>query len=772
MRKLRQKVLIGLVFLLILIPMILAATRTFHVQETDFVKIVPKAIDLDYDAVVFNFSEPLDEKGEWQTTYDDEGEYEIEILASDGKDTSKEKVRLIVSNKNQPPVIKEKLLMMKESQVVDLREIVDDPDGDVLKFEFKEPFNQEGRLNTTYDDEGLHLAEFTVSDGEFTVPARVEITVLDTNKPPMIKDAFSLDSIVPIKEGETLKFFVEALDEDLLQYEWLFDGVKIAEVEKGEIYFDFNTSGKHFLELNVSDPFHTTLKQWNVEVKNVNRRPALTLIPVTVNEGEEVVLDLPRKDADGDELNYIFQKPFNDAGRWLKTYNDAGTYNLTVKASDGELEIKDIFEVMVSDVDRVPTLEVPGKLVANEGEKISFIILAQDPDNDSLNISVYNMPAEARLDSKNKTFIWTPSFDTIKRKENILTNILNALRLERFFLEKDALNLRVEACGKKLCTERKVELIVHNVNRRPVFNIVENFTVRETETVSLSGVRIDDADNDLVRLTFTSPLGKRSGKWRTTYNDAGVYTSYLTASDGQLSETKPVVIQVQNVDRPPSLKVSDEKLLVNEGEEFVIKVTASDIDNTTVNLTVANLLPGASFREGIFSWTPPFDFVENKSAGIVARILRELPSFNRWFSQDEASLWIEFIASYADFNVIHPVKITVKDVNRKPQFQSLTPARIINTQINEPDLFQVEVADLDQDALSYRWIFGVGEPRIKGTKAVERVFVTPGTKKVSVIVSDGLDSVRTTWTVNVLPEEAGKDVSLGPPVFDVYVVEG
>ncbi|HLC71641.1 MAG TPA: PKD domain-containing protein, partial [Candidatus Nanoarchaeia archaeon] len=180
----------------------------------------------------------------------------------------------------------------------------------------------------------------------------------------------------------------------------------------------------------------------------------------------------------------------------------------------------------------------------------------------------------------------------------------------------------------------------------------------------------------------------------------------------------------------------------------------------------------ASFREGIFSWTPPFDFVENKSAGIVARILRELPSFNRWFSQDEASLWIEFIASDADFNVIHPVKITVKDVNRKPQFQSLTPARIINTQINEPVLFQVEVADLDQDALSYRWIFGVGEPRIKGTKAVERVFVTPGTKKVSVIVSDGLDSVRTTWTVNVLPEEAGKDVSLGPPVFDVYVVEG
>ena len=39
-----------------------AATRILHVNETDFVKLIPKAIDPDNDRITYTYTPPLDEK--------------------------------------------------------------------------------------------------------------------------------------------------------------------------------------------------------------------------------------------------------------------------------------------------------------------------------------------------------------------------------------------------------------------------------------------------------------------------------------------------------------------------------------------------------------------------------------------------------------------------------------------------------------------------------------------------------------------------------------
>src|SRR3989338_4458726 len=105
----------------------LAAVKTFRVTETEFVKVAPEAVDPDDDDVSYHFSEPLDEFGEWQTDYGDAGEYNVTITASDGKTESTETVRIVVLPRNQPPRLLEKMLVIKEGQTVDLRELVEDP---------------------------------------------------------------------------------------------------------------------------------------------------------------------------------------------------------------------------------------------------------------------------------------------------------------------------------------------------------------------------------------------------------------------------------------------------------------------------------------------------------------------------------------------------------------------------------------------------------------------------------------------------------------------
>src|SRR3989338_9561281 len=64
------------------------------VKETELVNLVPNAEDPDKDALIFTFTSPLDDNGQWQTTYGDAGEYTITVTASDeiGRASCRERV--------------------------------------------------------------------------------------------------------------------------------------------------------------------------------------------------------------------------------------------------------------------------------------------------------------------------------------------------------------------------------------------------------------------------------------------------------------------------------------------------------------------------------------------------------------------------------------------------------------------------------------------------------------------------------------------------------
>ncbi|MFC1801715.1 hypothetical protein ACFLZB_04610, partial [Nanoarchaeota archaeon] len=75
------------------------------VNEGETVNINPVVTDLDNDAVEVTISEPIGNDGVWEIGYTDNGEYEITIIADDGKDTTTKEITLIVEDVNLPPEI-------------------------------------------------------------------------------------------------------------------------------------------------------------------------------------------------------------------------------------------------------------------------------------------------------------------------------------------------------------------------------------------------------------------------------------------------------------------------------------------------------------------------------------------------------------------------------------------------------------------------------------------------------------------------------------------
>ncbi|MBU1623302.1 MAG: hypothetical protein KJ597_07055 [Nanoarchaeota archaeon] len=768
----KTQIIFGLILFILVISATATALKTFRVQETELVKVSVEAIDPDQDNLTYYYSAPLNEKGEWQTGYDDAGQYNLTIIASDGIEQTTVQVELIVDNKNQPPQIIKEKITVEENEMVDLKTTVEDPDNDQLTYQFNPPFNLNGQWTPDYDDAGNETTKFTVSDGQFTTKTEVEIEIINTNQLPKIEQIFSEKNKITSQEDEELEFYVEAIDhdEDKLTYLWQMDNEEISTTSLGEYKFDYDDAGEHLLTLFINDSSSFLTQEWKINVENKNRRPELSNLPLTVNEGEKVILDFPELDLDGDLLTYSFAEPLNQEGEWQTDYDDAGKYLLEVTASDGELEENFEVEITVLDKDRAPVLTFVDEWEVYENELLKVELTAIDPDEDDLIITINNAPENSKLDEQ--TFSWQPDYETIKRKGGAFSYLLNYLRLEDYFLKSKNINLDITVCGKELCSSKGVKLTVYNVNRPPQFINLTDLVVRETELVKLEAQAVD-LDGDIIKYHYGYPLGN-DGKWQTDYDDRDTYFVDITATDGKLSVTEQIKLRVEKNNRPPTLDVDDDEMIVNENQELQFKVEINDPDTEELDLFLENLPLGASFKDGIFSWQPNYHTVENKTESWWNDFVSSNSYLNRKYSSDKKTFWLNFVGADEEFDVIHPVKLVVKNVNQPPEIVDYLPTTVINTKINEPVVFHVAMKDLDQDKLDYHWYFGANQYRVKDTDTVERTFVVPGQKTVRVTVSDGRKKIAKEWHVNVEGElvhtQPAHFQAVQPASVGVYVI--
>lgn len=119
------------------------------------------------------------------------------------------------------------------------------------------------------------------------------------------------------------------------------------------------------------------------------------LTKITVQEGELVVLKPESEDPDADTILYTFSEPLDKDGRWQTKKGDAGNYEITVTASDGELTDTQKILLVVESTNKPPVLSPIADITINEGETVSLEPVATDPDGDEVTITYSGWMTEA-----------------------------------------------------------------------------------------------------------------------------------------------------------------------------------------------------------------------------------------------------------------------------------------------------------------------------------------------------------------------------------------
>jgi PKD repeat protein len=258
-------------------------------------------------------------------------------------------------------------------------------------------------------------------------------------------------------------------------------------------------------------------------------------IVIVAKETDLVSLQPVAYDPDKDTLKFTYSTPLNATGKWQTTYGDAGQYTITITASDGELTTTKDALLIINKKEEAPSIDSksPDALVleSRENTKIEFSVQASDLNKDPL---TYAWKLDGQEVSTTTSYEYVADYDS-----------------------SGSHTVKLDVSDGTTSTSLIWSLTLENVDRPPVLKPIQDITVKETETITIVPEATDPDKEDTITYEIKWPEAKETsfedniGVWKTTYEDAGVYSIEVTASDGTLSDTQTVKATVINVNRPP-----------------------------------------------------------------------------------------------------------------------------------------------------------------------------------------------------------------------------
>ncbi len=262
------------------------------------------------------------------------------------------------------PKEKPLVVVVQETDLVSLEPKAEDPDRDTsLVFTYTSPLDDNGEWQTAYGDAGEYTITVTASDGELTTTRDILIIVNKKEEVPVIESSKPIETGLTIDETEAIDFSVVATDlnKDPLSYAWKVDGGEVGTESDYTYTTTYDDAGTHTVKVDVADDISTTSKIWSVNVNNVNRKPVLEKIEdIKAKETDKITITTLATDDDKDSITYgISDDKFtqdNNVFTWQTDYDSAGTYEVTVTASDGQDTTEQSFTVTVENVNRPPII--------------------------------------------------------------------------------------------------------------------------------------------------------------------------------------------------------------------------------------------------------------------------------------------------------------------------------------------------------------------------------------------------------------------------------
>ncbi|MGM5481781.1 MAG: PKD domain-containing protein [Nanobdellota archaeon] len=325
-----------------------AILSTVEVVEGEMVDLSNiKAEDPDGDLIEFSYSKPLDEKGIWETEEGDEGQYIVNITASDGVLKTTEKIRVIVNPSNKAPVIDcPDSFEVTEGEVIDLPCTIYDKEGDDVEYTVS-GFMDSLTTETDYKDAGEYEVTIEATDGKRTAVKTIDLTINNKNRAPEIKPL----ETIKVEEGETIELDLDVEDPDgdslSIDYPSQFD-------EDGRWQTTDEDVGSYELEATVSDGENEVTVPIDIVIEEVNQPPVIKPIEdITVDEGETITLEIDVTDEDSEDVEVTISG-FMNSSEYTTTYEDAGEHEVTITAKDEESTVTETITITVNNVNRPP----------------------------------------------------------------------------------------------------------------------------------------------------------------------------------------------------------------------------------------------------------------------------------------------------------------------------------------------------------------------------------------------------------------------------------
>lgn len=537
-----MKTYLGFLVIAILLLPAVFSIGNFVIQETEKIALRPEAEDSDNDALVIAYSYPLNKYGEWQTKYGDAGNYNVNITVSDGETSASEQVLIIVTKKEEPPLIGsfhplKDILNINENENIDFDITASDKNNDNLSYAWylDDSFisaSDKLTYGTTYDSEGTYTISVIVSDGKFKANHSWVVNVNDIDNPPILGEL----PYKEINENEEVVIEISATDQDgdeiylsspnmpngsVLQeniFTWKpgYDTIDVSSIT-GRILNNFRILSKTFTIGFVAESRNSSVETAAlIKVNNVNRQPVLEdLPPVNVNEGESFYINPKAYDPDGTPLK-ISYSGWIDTNSHATGYEDQGIHYVKVTASDGILETSKFVQININDVNIPPLFDNIPKSSIYEGEKLILELKARDLDNDGVMFSSINPPENSTIESN--IFTWMPSFDTVKKGSRIIT-------------------LEFSASDGKSLINRTALVEVKNANRKPeIISIIpKNRIDVSVNTPVVFSINAQDYDDD--KLLYKWDIGifgryEGSSVHKRIFTAKGDKKVKVTVSDG------------------------------------------------------------------------------------------------------------------------------------------------------------------------------------------------------------------------------------------------
>ncbi|NJR16287.1 MAG: tandem-95 repeat protein [Calothrix sp. CSU_2_0] len=412
------------------------------------------------------------------------------------------------------------------------------------------------------------------------------------------------------------------------------DGTWTLRVEPGFDAFGENYSFK-LVATEVRSDGTTALKNelpFNVNILATNNAPVIGYVGDKVAViGQPLEFLVNTADRDQDSLQYSITglpagtnatlTPTGIYGQskftWTPTAENIGTYNISIKVVDSgnnglgdALEDTETFKINVRTSNNAPVLGTLGNRTIAEGETLSLQLAATDVDGDGITYSAGNLPVGAVLDAKTGLLRWTPDYSQ--------AGIYNGIEI-------------IASDGNKSITQ-SLGITVNNTNQAPIFTPLAVQYGQENDKVTFKLVA-DDADRAGVEYTAVGTLppgailNSATGEftWKPNYTQAGEHILKFAAKDPQgATALLDVVVRIANVNRAPSLTVSDRAVVLGETLSFQLKAIDPDIlplsptpplSPSSLKYTATNLPEGAILdaATGQFDWKPSPGQVGNYS---------------------------------------------------------------------------------------------------------------------------------------------------------------